>query len=323
MANQYLRRCSLLVTAPRRGNNPSAFEPVGSVMDLSDFHIIFQTSQQDEEGPDNATIRVMNLSDDTVKRIRKEFSEVVLQAGYEGSAFGIIFKGTIKQFRVGRVDNKNTYLDILAADGDMAYNWSVVKKTLAAGSDYAARINAAIEAMAPNGVQAGQLIYPDTGGILPRGKVLFGYAKATVRANTQTMGATWHIANGKLNVIPLDGYLPGEAVVLTAGTGLIGRVEQTIDGMRARCLLNPKLTIGGSVKIDNASINQTLQQNPDAAPVPFNQWTGLQQLANISSDGLYRVYVAEHRGDTRGQDWYTDLVCLTVDPVTRKVKAYG
>lgn len=322
---QYLRRCSLLLTAPTIGNNPSAFVPVGKALDLSAMHIKFETSQQDEESPNNATITVYNLSDDTAKRIQKEFSHVVLQAGY-GSNFGVIFEGVMKQFRLGREDNKNTYLKILAADGDMAYNWAVVRKTLAAGSSFADRVNAAIESMAPYGVAAGQLIYPDTGGTLPRGKVLFGYAKAAVRANAQTMGATWSIQNGRVNIIPLTGYLPGEAVILNARTGLVGRPEQTQDGIKARCLLNPRIVIGGSVRIDNKSINQTLQHRDSVIPggqLPFNQWAGIQTPASIAADGLYRVYVAEHKGDNRGQEFYTEITCLTIDPVTQQCKAYG
>lgn len=322
---QYLRKVSLFLSRPPViGNNPSAFVP-GRVMDLSGFHIKFETVQQDEESPNNCTIRVYNLSDATVSAVREEFGEVVLQAGY-GTNFGVIFQGTIKQFRVGRVDNKTTYLDLLCADGDMAYNWAIVKKTLAAGSSFADRVAAATEAMTPYGVSAGQLIYPNTGGILPRGRVLFGYAKAAVRAEVQTMGATWSIQNGKMNIVPLTGYLPGEAVILNSGTGLIGRAEQTQDGIKARCLLNPRIVIGGLVKIDNKSINQTIAAKDQAIPggqLPFNQWAGIQTFANTTADGLYRVYVAEHKGDTRGQEWYTDIICLTVDPVTGQCKAYG
>lgn len=324
---QFKRRCSLLLL-PRgtTGNNPSAFVAGGTPMDLSNFQIKFETVQQDEESPNNCSIRVFNLSAATVKAVRDEYSQVVLQAGYEGSSFGVIFQGQVKQYRIGRTDNKTTYLDILACDGDMAYNWALVNQTLAAGSSSQDRINAAIKAMQPYGISAGQVIATGTGGTLPRGKVLFGYAKATIRSETQTNGQTWNINNGQVNIIPLDGYLPGEAVVLNSGTGLIGRPEQTQDGIKARCLLNPKIVIGGLVKIDQASINQTAQQRDFVIPqgqLPYDRYAGVQMLANVAADGLYRVYVAEHRGDTRGQEWYSDLVCLTVDPVTNKVKPYG
>lgn len=318
---QFKRQARLVVSpGPFQGNNPSAFVPAGGdSLDLSELHFTFHTSQQDVESPNNCTIRVYNLSDATVRKIRGEYSQVTLQAGYEGGT-GVIFSGTIKQFKIGRQDATTKYLDILAADGDIPYNFSVVNKTLAAASTAEQRIAAAVGAMVPNGATAGYLM-PATGGVLPRGKVLFGMARAVLRQEARNIGATWNISNGQVNVVPLDGYLPGEAVDLTSATGMVGLPEQTNEGIKVKCLLNPRIVVGGLVRIDNKSINQIVQANPNAAPIPYNQYAGLQLLATVANDGLYRVYVAEHDGDTRGTSWYTNLVCLAVDPSSRKVQA--
>jgi hypothetical protein len=310
----YLRKASLLLIQGDKA------------LDLSDMHFTFATVQEDEESPSNCAIRVFNLSTKTEDTIRSEYSRVVIQAGYERAAFGVIFDGTIIQFRKGRLNATTTYLDILVNDGDVAYNFAMCAKNAASGTTRLERLNMAMSTMNSKGVSAGQLMVDATGGILPRGKVLFGLARGLIRSEVQTIGATWSIQNGKINVIPLDGYLPTEAVVLTSATGLIGRAEQTTNGVRAKCLLNPKIIVGGLVKIDNASINQTLQKTgrgPEQAQLAYNQYAGLQQFATVTGDGLYRVYVAEHVGDTRGQDWYTDIVCLTVNPITNKVKPYG
>jgi len=306
----YDRRASLMVVQGEKA------------LDLSDMRFRFSVKQEDAESPGNAEIRVWNLSESTVKSIRGEYSRVVLQAGYQEAPFGVIFDGTIKQYRIGR-EGTDSYLDILAADGDEAYNFAFCSRTLAAGSSAGDRIAAAIQTMSTAGVTGGDVLIPSTGGILPRGKVLFGMAKAIIRSEMPALQTTWSIQNGKVNVIPLTGYLPGEAVVLNSLSGLIGRPEQTIDGLKVRCLINPRIRIGGLIKVDNKSINQTVQQNPDAAPLAYNQYAGLQQLASVTADGIYRVYVAEYTGDTRGQEWYVDLTCLTVDPVTQTVKAYG
>lgn len=319
MTTQFIRKATLIVSG-RKGNNPSAYD-AGSGLDLSEARFRFSTQQQDVESPNNCSIRVYNLSDETVRKVKGEYDRVTLQAGYDG-AYGVIFDGTIKQFRVGRESNIDSYLDILAADGDLGYNFGIVNKTLAAGASPQQRVDAIIESMGPYGVTKGY-VGPLVGGTLPRGKVLFGMARAALRAEVKTSGCTWNIQNGEVQVIPLDGYLPGEAVELTALTGLIGLPEATADGVRARCLLNPKITVGGLVKIDNASINQTLQQNPNAAPIAYNQWTGLQFLAKTTTDGIYRVLVVEHEGDTRGLSWESKLICLAVDPATLKVKPYG
>lgn len=310
----YNRKASLIIRQGDKG------------LDLSSMHFKFQTVQEDAESPANCSIRVFNLKQETVAAIRGEYSRVVVQAGYEGN-YGIVFDGTIKQYRIGREpDGVNTYLDILASDGDIAYNWATCRRVLAPGSTPMQRLREATAPLEKYGVKLGTVVEGSlgTGGILPRGKVLFGMAKAITRSQVRNMGATWSIQDGKIKVIALEGYLPGEAVVLTSKTGLIGRAEQTEEGIRVRCLMNPKLVVGGTVKIDNASINQIVQQDPDVAPLRYNHpYSGLQQLADISADGLYRIYVAEYVGDTRGPDWYVDLICLTIHPTTRKVTAYG
>lgn len=303
---QYKRKASLLLVDD------------DEVLDLSNLRFRFQVKAMDVESPNNAAIRVYNLSRDTLVKIRGEFSRVILQAGYENN-FGVIFDGTIKQFRIGREGTTDTYLDILAADGDLAYNLALVNKTLAAGSSSGDRIAATTDAMRQRGVTGVQNQLQTTGGILPRGKVLFGLARAKLRDEVETLGATWSIQQGVVTIIPKTGYLPNEIVVLSGQTGLIGRPEQTVDGVKARCLINPNIFVGARVQIDNKAINQLVQSNPANAPVPYNQWTGVQLVANVTTDGIYRVYVIEYDGDTRGQQWYADLVLLAVDPSTDQV----
>lgn len=326
-STQFGRKASLFVVRPEfRGNNPSAFVPEG-VIDLSAMHFTFKTSAADTESPNNAVIRIFNLSrsanQNTVQDIIKgEYSRVILQAGYEAGEFAVIFDGNVKQFRVGRLNATDTYLDLLCADGDLGYNFSQISQSIAAGSTPKQRIDAIVASMQKYGVTAGS-IAPSTGGTLPRGKVLFGMSRAMLRQQAATQQATWSIQNGKVNMIPLDGYLPSDPVVLNSVSGMIGMPEQTNDGIKVRCLLNPKILAGQSVRIDNRSINQTIQAAPGAAPVPFNQWTGIQLLADVTSDGLYRVFVAEHEGDTRGQAWYTEMICLSIDAVSKEIKPYG
>lgn len=300
-----------------------------SVLDLSQFHFQFETKQEDQESPSNCAIRVFNLKPETERRVQEEYARVVLQAGYENGPFGVVFDGTIKQFRVGKSTPTETYLDILAADGDLAYNWTLVNQSLKAGSTNGDRIAAIVQEMQKHGVSMGRTSsgVELTGGILPRGKVLFGYGKTLMRSQVQSQYATWSIQNGKVNIVKLDEYLPGEAVIIGSATGMIGRAEQTEEGMRVRCLLNPKITVGGAIKLDELSVNQTRAQKdaalPGGAQIPYDKRAGVSLFANVAADGLYRVYVAEHTGDTRGLSWYTDIVGLTVDPTTNKVQPYG
>ena len=46
-----------------------------------------------------------------------------------------------------------------------------------------------------------------------------------------------------------------------------------------------------------------------------------ETVIKTNADGLYYVMRANHVGDTRGQDWYTDLLCLSVDATVTKEAA--
>lgn len=310
MSDQYLRKASLVVVQGEKG------------LDLSQLKFRFTIVAADVQSPDVAYIRVYNLSETTAKQVQGEYSRVVLNAGYENGAYGVIFDGTIKQVRRGRQDALTSYVDIFAAAADIPYNFGVVNTTLEKGSTPAQRAQAIAGAWSPYGVGLGPTdALNQTGGILPRGKVLFGMARNQMRRLGQTTGTTWSIQNGKVTFIPLTGYLEDQAVVLNAQTGLIGQPEATNDGIMVTCLLNPKIRIGTRVQINNKDINSVTVKEQG-----FPEYTSLSFPANVADDGFYRVFVAEHEGDTRGNEWYTNLVCLAVDPSTPRdasVKAYG
>ena len=299
---QYLRKCSLVVA-----------DAAGEGIELSELRTIFDVRAFDFQSPNTAVITVYNLSPDTGKKLQKEGTRVILKAGYESAGYGIIFAGQIKQFRTGRVDSATTFFEIRAQDGDVAYNVSTINVTLAAGSTAEDALAAVLEALKPYNITRGFI------GTLPpdrsiRAQVFSGMTRDVLRDLSQTWGMTWSIQGGKLTVLPLTGRaLPGDAIVLTSASGLIGRPEQTIDGIRARALLNPELVAGRTVRIDNTSITRGQYS---LAYLGDLQNEMLKQV-RVTEDGLYRVIAVDYSGDTRGQEWYADIICVALgDPIT-------
>lgn len=320
---QFDRQCSLIVYNPPTYSQGSTVSPAtgsattsstgaapGQGLDLSDMRIQFRTSQSDIETPNSALIRVYNLKDETVRKVQGEFQRVVLQAGYKNAAYGVIFDGTIKAVLRGNETNVDSYIDIFAADGDVAYNHGVVSASLAAGSKPQDQVDAVAKAM---GVAVGYMDLPFAA--LGRGKVMFGLGRTAMRRIAETGGATWSIQNGQITVIPLTGYKPGEAVVLNSSTGLIGFPQQTPGGIRVTALLNPKIQISTLLQIDNKAINQGFPATPGQFLYGAGRLDHLSGFnAKISDDGFYKTIVHECVGDTRGQDWYSEIICLAVDP---------
>ena len=87
---QWLRRCSLLV-GPKEGD----------ALELGELRVAFTVKVSEQETPNSASIRVYNLSEATAGRIRKEFTRVILQAGYQGNC-SVIFDGNITKVALGQ-----------------------------------------------------------------------------------------------------------------------------------------------------------------------------------------------------------------------------
>lgn len=309
---QWLRKVGLIVSTGTKG------------LDLSNLRIRFQVFAPDEGAPPTAIIRVFNLSATTAKTVQKEFQTVTLQAGYERGNYGIIFQGTIKQFRRGRENQTDTYLDIMAADGDYMSNFVHLDRTLAGGAEVQARYDAIKQQIAqqtdaqfqnnaggagdPSGAIPPQ--YNTFGGVLPRGKVMWGLPRAQLDILANTTNTSWNIQNGKINIKLVTGYLPGEAVILNSANGMIGIPEATNNGIEVTCLINPLLRVGGRVHIDNASINTVNVREQTGFPTTAS----IARFADVTNDGFYRIIVIEHRGDSWGNEWYSSLVCLSIDP---------
>jgi hypothetical protein len=301
---QFGRKWTLLVT-PVVG---------GQGVDLSPLRITFRTYAADVPTPARAIIKVYNIDPRNARNIMKGTagSEVTLQAGYEPSDnVGVIFKGQLMQSFYARESPTDTYLELIAADGDLAHVYGTLNATLAAGSTAEQRLRSYVQQVkisAPDpgfGLGYAKMIGP----VLPRGKVQYGMGPKSLRDWANTNGNSIAIVDGQVQTIDRGGYLPGEAIELNAKSGMIGMPRQTDQGIEVACLINPKLRLGGVVRLNNA----------DVVPAEIDvSYSAINSLAKIHSDadGFYRIFVREFIGDTRGGEdspWYARLTCLAID----------
>ncbi len=290
-------------------------------LDLSDMQVEFQTSQADiqEYAPTTCAIRIWNLKDETASSIKQEYQTVRLDAGYVQGNYGNIFQGTICMVRTGRLNAKDSFVDIFAADGDLI-RFAQMNNTLQAGwtnKDVRQKID---ESASKYNIHVDQNSL--VGGIGPaglRGKVLWGMTTQAMEDQTIQSGSSQTIDKNTIVFTPLDGYRPGTIIDLNTKTGLIGVPESMIDGVKAVMLLNPFIKIGTLVHINERDINQTTVKNLGYP----NYGSGIPFFATVTADGIYKCFVVEHRGDTRGHDWYTTITCLAVDAATKGISPFG
>lgn len=289
MAQQWIRKATLVIGA---GNE---------ALDLSELQFQFTVKATTITTPKSLNVRIYNLKPETSERVTAYGNSVILSAGYEGS-FGTIFSGQIFQTRIGRENASDTYLDISSADGDYAYNYGFVNFSVAKGSGIVGRLGQLAQGA---GIKLGTVAIPSVPGQLHRGRVYHGLLRDHMRPLCGTIGADWVINDGQLDVVAQNSYKPGAIPIVTAATGMIGVPEQTPDGIRIKCLLNPFLQHNGLVQLDNLSIQQY------QFPLGLSAQAKAALVPPLSRDGKYKILFVEHNGDTRGQEWYTDLVCYS------------
>ncbi len=305
MPDQYLRQAQILIG-----------DPAGNAIDVSDLRCTFHVAAEIVTvTPMTCDLFIYNVAPETLRRIDKEFTRVVIYAGYKGN-FGRIFDGLIYWRRYGKSSPVDTYVHVQAADTPTAINYQMVSTTLAAGYTQQDVHNTLVDAMRANGVKGSEApnYDPTQAG---RGKVLFGLVRDHWRTHGKTNNVTVTVRAGVVSALPTMAYKPGEAVVLTSRTGLIGYPRRTVNGVEAQCLLNPAIEVGRRVKIDQASV-QDVALSADYRAVYF--------FPDTAADGFYKVIYYEHCGDTRGNDWYTDIICVALDgalPISRAAVLMG
>lgn len=342
-SDQFLRKWSLVVYGAQGGqaleltagvgqpgqNSGAGFEsttnPQGQPLSEG-LRMKFRTVAADVGVPNHAEVTVYNLKNETANRVmRKEFSRVVLQAGYVNGHFGVIFDGTLKQVKRGRESAVDSYLIMYISDGDFFCNQYAIPDPIYMPRDSSKedRARAQIADATKNGGVTAGPIEGLSGGILPRTTVLYGMGNHNMDTTSRPY-AQWSIQNGVIQTRPINGYLKGEAVVLNSATGLIGQPEVNDMGVFATALLNPAVKVGGLAKINNGDVNTSEPATQQGVTVSFGfpavfTPPAAQLFASTSEDGTYVILMIQYEGDTRGNPWYMHLGMLLQDPSTGNI----
>jgi hypothetical protein len=308
MSKQFRRILNCVVGSPT----------TGTAFDFGTFKVTFIVKRGDYQNPNTADVRIYNLKDHTANQIQNEFTQLSLSAGYQGlaggqgAAPGMIFNGTIKQVRKGRYDQLNSYVDITAAEGDEAYNYATIQQSLRAGTTSPQNmLERYLSELKDYNITPGYIPQLPANG-LTRGRVLHGMVRDELRDFCKNNGFSFNLNDGRLSIIPLTSYIPsGNVPLISPATGLIGIPEQMQNGLNFRTLLNPAIKVGQLIKLDTNAINR-LRYGTDSQSQGTNLALAVS-ATSVNKQGLYYAMVVNHSGDTRGNPWYSDVVCLDVD----------
>jgi hypothetical protein len=239
----------------------------GNALDVSNLHCTFNIVKTIQMQPNSSKIVIYNLNAQTENSIMMTGKRVTVEAGYEGSQFGLIFDGDILQTFRER-ENGNTFkLIIIALDSDRAINFEIANFSIARGQT-ARSIVEHIANKASNPISLGSISDKLNGQTLTRGKVFFGKMSDYLRQIAKSYDLHFYMDDGKLNLISMDELPDGEIFELSPESGLIGTPTQTDYGISGQCLLNPQIKLNSLIHIDNSLVRakQIEINNANSAP---------------------------------------------------------
>jgi len=269
---------------------------VGNI-NVSKLRCTFYIEKNMAETPNYSEITVYNLAPATENQIVESGERIVLEAGYEGSQYGLIFDGDIVQPLRDKEDGTTYKLTLVSQDGDKFLNNGFVNQSWRKGQT-PRTIAEKLCSTATNPVELGFISDNLENKKLTRGKVVFGLACDYLHQIARTEQAAFYCNDGKINIIKAPDPPSGQIVSLSPQTGLIGAAEMTDEGIKATCLLNPLLNLNSFVHIDNEHVRQQKAKR-DSQP------------KQMDYDGVYRIIKIVHEGDTRGNTWYTHFTGIT------------
>ncbi|WP_460289930.1 phage protein [Clostridium sp. CTA-6] len=225
----------------------------GNALDVSKLHCTFNISKTIMMEPNTSEIVIYNLNAQTENAIMINGVRVTIEAGYEGTQFGLIFDGDILQTIREKEDATTYKLTIIALDSDRAINFDVANFSIMRGQTARSMVDH-IVSKAQSPVSLGSISDNLKGQKLTRGKVFFGKSSDYLRQIAKSNNLQYYMDNGQLNLINLKDLPKNEIFELNPKSGLISTPEQTDFGISGQCLLNPQIKLNSLIHVDNSLV---------------------------------------------------------------------
>ena len=260
---------------------------------IQDHRIKFEVTKSIKQQENAAKIEIYNLSALTRKKIGLEQSIVQLEAGYKSNQGLIqIGQGTICQVASIR-DKTDTISRFLLKDG-----LSNIKNTILSISyENDIKLKDLLGKIAAESKLSLKVLGLDDNVMIKGGCVMLGGIDSQLNQLASSFDFKWSIQNNALLIVGNKQTNLEQILLLTPSTGLIlnpetlkkpsqklqklkdkGQLSSEINLYTVQALLQPQLQLNDVIAIESQDLN-----------------------------GKFRVQKITHSGDTRGNEWYSDL----------------
>lgn len=293
MTRQYKRKVQVIVGGGGEG------------LVIEDLRVDFDIKKTAKGEPNEATVLLYNLNPANEVKVKEEYAEIAVSAGYEGAVL-TIFLGQIK-FATVYQEGLDRITKITAGDGEKDYRQATMNITMAAGTSDVDVVEQALASFIGGTVEGPLISVSEKQRV--RGKVITGSSRTILDKVANEAGGSWSIQDGELQIVPAIETLPDEAVLITSETGMIGAAEAEEDGVKVTCLMNPALKVNAKIMLDNTAIKEA---SVDAKTRASSVETEGPEDVRVSPDGIYKILELRHNGSTHALEWYTTATCVAL-----------
>lgn len=253
-------------------------------LQVEDLRVAFRVRKDVGSNPNTAEISITNLSESTRSNMQTKGVPVVLSAGY-GTGLAVIFAGDVRVVDHVR-EGPSWVTKIQAGDAEKAHR-KIVSSSFANGTLVKDAIMSMVSSLGVDAGNASQKVNALTAQFV-NGYSVHGRVSAELETLLRSQGLEYSIQDGRLQILAPDETTLDQAVDLSASTGMVGSPEHGTSEkeggagvVKVRSLLQPRFKPGAKINVTSAGVN-----------------------------GLLRIQKLEHRGDTHGGDWYSDLEAI-------------
>ena len=259
---------------------------VCGTLDVSAIDLSFSVGKSLKPEPNTAAVTLYNLSEESRNLLSAPGDlNLLIEAGYENETDkpSQIYLGPVRS-ALHTVESSDIVTTIESADSQKALGTSRFKLAVGAGTPPQVVLQVIAKSL---GVKPGNL--PQAAAKLAaKGKVLFpmptsisGNGARVLTDFCRSANLEWSVQDGELQILSLGAALDSQPYILNAGTGLVGSPSVDKEGVVSlQTLMLRGLRPGLRVVVDSRFVK-----------------------------GVYRIQECTYSGDTRGGDWYIDMVC--------------
>jgi len=231
------------------------------------LRIDFETKQDDYSTPNEATIDIWNLNEESRAFVSEGNKALRIYAGYKewDNRPRLLYQGSITKTDTewSSKDDKTT---LKSGDGHSAYTNSKIAKSYSKQQTTKRLIQKTAQKMIEDSVNLtdslvetswfGDQVDESKNGF---GGYLVGRSSDVMNRLCEAAGASWSVQNGRIEVVgesePL--YTPAEAVLVSKETGMQGIPEKTDRGIKFEKRLDPEISPRRLIQLESEFSDQS------------------------------------------------------------------